>query len=77
MTIRVKFFASLREQLGISESDLADDGVVTVDDVWSAVTDNKVMPANVLIAINMEYVESGTRVSDGDEVAFFPPVTGG
>ncbi|MDH5185069.1 MAG: molybdopterin converting factor subunit 1 [Gammaproteobacteria bacterium] len=77
MTIRVKFFASLREQVGISEQDLENDGVGTVDDVWLAVTDNQVMPANVLIAINMEYVEAGTTVTDGDEVAFFPPVTGG
>lgn len=77
MTIRVKFFASLREQVGMSEQDLANDGIATVDDVWSAVTANKSMPANVLMAINMEYVVSGTTVSDGDEVAFFPPVTGG
>lgn len=77
MTIRVKFFASLREQVGMSEQDLANDGIATVDDVWSAVTANKAMPANVLMAINMEYVVSGTTVSDGDEVAFFPPVTGG
>lgn len=77
MTIRVKFFANLRELVGISEQELTSADVSTVDDVWSLVTDNKAMPMNLLIAINMEYVESGSSVADGDEVAFFPPVTGG
>jgi len=77
MTIRVKFFASLREQVGISEQEIASDGVNTVEDVWTVSTDSMVMPANVLMAINMEYVEAGSHVVDGNEVAFFPPVTGG
>jgi molybdopterin synthase sulfur carrier subunit len=35
------------------------------------------MPANTLAAVNMEYVDLAGPVRDGDEVAFFPPVTGG
>lgn len=77
MTIRVKFFASLREQVGVSEREIVSDGINTVEDVWKEVTDGMTMPANVLIAINMEYVEGGSHVADGTEVAFFPPVTGG
>ena len=77
MTIRVKFFASLREQVGISEQDLTYCDSTTVEDVWSVATKGKAMPVNVLMAINMEYVEAEAMVSDGDEVAFFPPVTGG
>jgi molybdopterin converting factor small subunit len=35
------------------------------------------MPGNILMAVNQEYAEADQFVSDGDEVAFFPPVTGG
>lgn len=77
MTITVKFFASLRESLGIAQAQLNPTDVKTVSDVWQLATENADMPPNTLIAINMDYVELGQRVSDGDEVAFFPPVSGG
>jgi molybdopterin synthase sulfur carrier subunit len=77
MSIRIKFFASLREQVGQSEMELSSAEVRDVDQAWSQSTGGTAMPANVLIAVNMEYVEPGTVVQDGDEVAFFPPVTGG
>lgn len=76
MTIEVKFFASLREQLGQSDLTLEDASVMTVADVWQQST-AQAMPANVLMAVNMEYVQADHPVRDGDEVAFFPPVTGG
>lgn len=77
MTIEVKFFASLREQLGRAEASLTVDGPLSVAEVWSRATDNAERPANVLMACNMEYVAPDSPVQDGDEVAFFPPVTGG
>ncbi|MDZ7805197.1 MoaD/ThiS family protein [Thiohalophilus sp.] len=77
MTIDVKFFASLREQIGRSEARLDASEPLSVAEVWAQATDNAELPANVLMARNMEYVDSGTPVHDGDEVAFFPPVTGG
>jgi len=77
MSIRIKFFASLREQVGQSELELAAAEVADVEQAWSISTQGMAMPANVLVAVNMEYVEPGTAVQDGDEVAFFPPVTGG
>ncbi len=35
------------------------------------------LPGNILAAVNMDYVELDSNVKDGDEIAFFPPVTGG
>lgn len=77
MSIRVRYFASLGERVGKSESVLAFDKTLTVADVWQQDTFGKLMPNNVLVAVNMEYAEFHCQVQDGDEVAFFPPVTGG
>ena len=45
--------------------------------VWDITTNNTERPNNVLVAINLEYAQFESTVKDGDEVAFFPPVTGG
>jgi molybdopterin synthase sulfur carrier subunit len=75
--IAVKFFASLRELVGQAEAKVSQDTVKTVADVWNQTTNNMVLPENTLMAVNMEYVEASHVVTAGDEVAFFPPVTGG
>ncbi|VAW67808.1 Molybdopterin synthase sulfur carrier subunit [hydrothermal vent metagenome] len=75
MSITVKFFARLREQVGREQISL--DTADTVQSAWNQSTQNMAMPDNTLCAINMEYVDSDAAVNDGDEVAFFPPVTGG
>ena len=77
MTIKVKFFASLREYVGQADVEITDKSIQTVADVWNKVTDDMALPENTLMAVNMDYVEISHQVSDGDEVAFFPPVTGG
>ena len=77
MSINIQFFASLREQIGKSQVTLSYDTPQNVLAVWTQATDSMDMPANTLCAINMEYVKTDAMVSDGDEVAFFPPVTGG
>lgn len=74
--IRVLYFASLRERVGRSCAELlADD--ITVAEAWVCLHPDLPLPPNTLAAINHEYVELGARVHDGDELAFFPPVTGG
>jgi len=75
MSITVKFFARLREQVGTG--DVSIDTAKNVQSAWDQATNGMSMPDNTLCAINMEYVDSTEAVSDGDEVAFFPPVTGG
>lgn len=77
MTIRVKYFASLRDRLGRSEDRLTVDDGLTVAQAWSRLWPETPLPPNTLIAVNMEYADLNHPLSDGDEVAFFPPVTGG
>ena len=77
MSITVQYFASLREQVGNQQVTLPYEVPLDVSTVWTKSTDNMVMPDNTLCAINMEYVNRDAMVSNGDEVAFFPPVTGG
>jgi molybdopterin synthase sulfur carrier subunit len=77
MTIRVKFFASLREQVGQGEMEVTSSQVKVVADAWAVATGNISIPENTLMAVNMDYVEASHPVKEGDEVAFFPPVTGG
>ena len=77
MSVRVKFFASLREQLGRDGEELDSSTCNTVADVWEQVSGSRTMPENLLAAVNLEYVSVSHPVRDEDEVAFFPPVTGG
>ena len=77
MAITVKFFASLRESLNRDTCVIESSDDPTAADVWRIATENHEFPNNTLIAINMDYANSDQLVRDGDEVAFFPPVTGG
>lgn len=79
MTVQVRFFASLRERMGIEDTQISlpAGATVTVTDVWRAVLGAAELPANTLVAINQDYATLDAPVRDGDEVAFFPPVTGG
>jgi len=77
MSIAVKFFASLREQVGKADVSVESQSVSSVREVWDLASGGQSMPANTLMAVNMDYVEATHPVTDGDEVAFFPPVTGG
>ncbi len=76
MNIRVKYFASLAEQLGRREQQLELDCGATVSDAWSNANGGAITQ-NVLLEVKNEYVDSSQCLGEGDEVAFFPPVTGG
>lgn len=77
MSITVKYFASIRELLGRSNDTLDADQSQTPHAIWQRLHGDRPLPDNVLVAVNMEYVGIDHQVRDGDEVAFFPPVTGG
>ncbi len=76
MSINVLVFASLSEQLGLSKATVEAAEGLTAQDVWQQIT-TQAMTANTLIAINQAYAQATDLVNDHDEVAFFPPVTGG
>ncbi len=77
LAVRVRYFASLRERFGRAEESLELASGATVRDAWRLATGEPELPVNVRAARNHDYVDAGTALADGDEVAFFPPVTGG
>jgi molybdopterin synthase sulfur carrier subunit len=77
MAIRIKYFASLRDIIGRGEDQLSCEGEITVAELWSRLCPELPLPPNTLCAVNLEYADLDRRVRDNDEVAFFPPVTGG
>ena len=77
MPIKVLYFASLKEIFGRSEEQLSVEGLTTVGDVWKRVSAGHEISQQVLYSVNQEYAQADSIVKVGDEVAFFPPVTGG
>lgn len=83
LTIRLRFFASLREALG-AEGQLQLPAGSRVADARAALVargapfDAALAPGRALRAArNQVLCDEATALSDGDELAFFPPVTGG
>ena len=77
MKVTVLYFAGLRESLGKARDEVVSDHPITAKQAWVMATGRDEMPDNVLIAINQDYVKADAVLADGDELAFFPPVTGG
>jgi len=77
MKVKVKYFAGLKERIGYAEDEVELPEGARVCDLWRQVSHDDNVPERVMTAVNMEYVQADTPIRDGDEVAFFPPVTGG
>ena len=83
MHVQVLYFAGLREALGLAgETVEAPAGVATVGQLrdWLATGGGRAALAaarNLRCALNQEMTDTAAALADGDEVAFFPPVTGG
>jgi sulfur-carrier protein len=76
MNVTVKFFASLREQTGIDTVSVVLDDVCTAHAAWHKAT-TEALEEHILVAINQQYAAQESLLAEGDEIAFFPPVTGG
>lgn len=78
MQVTIKWFASLREKRGESETTYQTDAVdqLSLTQLWQAVCQQP-QPDNIFCAINHEHSHWQALVKDGDEVAFFPQITGG
>ena len=82
--VQLRYFASLREALGTGDEQLELPGDINDlngltcwlqgrSDTWTqALADNRLH-----VAINQHIVTTNAPVRDGDEIAWFPPVTGG
>ncbi len=83
-TVTILYFARIREALETeAETVTLSDDVRSVSDLLSTLFErgerwqNALSSSQLLIAVNQEMTSADTLVADGDEVAFFPPVTGG
>jgi MoaE-MoaD fusion protein len=74
--VTVKLFAGLRERAREGERDVELDDGARVADVWAPLGLGE-EPEGLLYAVNKEYASPDRRLSEGDEVALIPPVSGG
>jgi molybdopterin synthase sulfur carrier subunit len=81
-TINLRLFALLREQTGVDRESLQTPAqsvsalraeLVTRGGPWASLQES----ARIKVAINQTLAHEDHPIRDGDEVAFFPPVTGG
>ena len=77
MKIQIHYFASLREQIGRANDVVESSDALSVLDAWQQATGKAELVEDLLVAVNQEYTTTDTLLKDGDELAFFPPVTGG
>ena len=81
MKVMVKYFASIREATGVKEEriELPDGGTIetlirVAKELHSML---RVQNRAIIVSVNGEFVEANRRLNTTDEVAIFPPVSGG
>jgi molybdopterin converting factor subunit 1 len=79
--VRILFFAQLKDATKCDSAEIAFSSPVTAEELWTELL--KKFPnlaghrSSVRLARNFEYIATGTRFSNADEVALIPPVSGG
>ena len=85
MKVKLFYFAKVRESLGINQEEIdLVNNIKTVADLidvlknrgiqWQSIFE---MSSSLRVAVNHELVETNHAINANDEVAFFPPITGG
>jgi sulfur-carrier protein len=81
MRVRVRLFASLREAAGCSEVALQLEPGATAEGAWRHLVEQypalASRRASLNASVNRRYASFDAGLSDGDEVVFIPPVSGG
>ena len=75
ISITILYFAHLRETRGVSEETMRLEQSVSVGVLFNQIFN--MSPVGIRFAIDAEYVSADTLISDGDEIAFLPPMGGG
>ena len=78
--MKILYFASLKENLNTAHDEIKIVSPVSISSIKKQLIDKygeQHFPDNILCAVNHEMANESTKVCESDEVAFFPPVTGG
>jgi MoaE-MoaD fusion protein len=79
--VRVLFFGAARDAAGHSEVDIVLEDSATAAEAFKEVLEKfpelRRFGRSLLFAVNQEYAKADREVRDGDELAVFPPVSGG
>ena len=81
MKVRTKFFAAIKDIVGTPEVELELPDGITAGDLFQQYCQQHTPLSryanNTMISVNLEFVPPETRLHEGDEIAFIPPVSGG
>ncbi|RMF97443.1 MAG: molybdopterin converting factor subunit 1 [Candidatus Schekmanbacteria bacterium] len=81
MTLKILYFAAIREKLGKKSEEITAREGETVGDLMKRLSEKyeivAQMEKTLMVAVNKEYRDNSYLLKDGDEVALIPPVSGG
>ena len=77
MKVRTKFFAAIKDIVGIPEVELELPDGTTAGELFQRYCQQHTPLNNTMISVNLEFVPPETPLHEGDEIAFIPPVSGG
>lgn len=79
-TVKIRYFALLRELIGFSEENWPIESGMTASSLYEKIAMRYSLPldiGDVRVAVNDEFTVMHHILTDGDQIAFIPPVSGG